>query len=181
MIQQNRSFLADKNNTPIASSILTLIDDPLLIRGLSSAHYDGEGISAKPLPLIEKGMLRNFYVDTYYGQKLSWQPTTGRTSNLTFALGEKNLAQLIGHVVQGFYVTSWLGGNADATTGDFSFGFRGHTIENGRLIAPVSEMNVTGNFLTLLKNLVAVGNDPNPYATIQSPALVFENVEFSGS
>jgi PmbA protein len=179
-VQQNRSFLADKNNTQIANPILTLIDDPLQVRGLASRHYDGEGISARQLPMIENGILKNFYVDTYYGRKLGWQPTTGSSSNLTFAKGDKNLAQLITDVSQGFYVTSWLGGNADSTTGDFSFGFRGHQIENGQLTTPVSEMNVTGNFLTLLNSLIAVGNDPNPYTSMQTPTLVFENVEFSG-
>ncbi|MGA1198828.1 MAG: metallopeptidase TldD-related protein, partial [Candidatus Latescibacterota bacterium] len=177
---QNRSFLADKNNTQIANPLLTLTDDPLKIRGLASRHYDSEGISAKQLPIIEKGVLKNFYVDTYYGRKLNWSPTTGRSSNITFALGNQNLTQLIADVAQGFYITSWLGGNADSTTGDFSFGFRGHQISNGQLTMPVSEMNVTGNFITLLNNLVAVGNDPNPYSSMQTPTLVFENVEFSG-
>jgi PmbA protein len=179
-VQQNRSFLADKNNTQIANPLLTLTDDPLKIRGLASRHYDSEGISAKQLPIIEKGVLKNFYVDTYYGRKLNWSPTTGRSSNITFALGNQNLTQLIADVAQGFYITSWLGGNADSTTGDFSFGFRGHQISNGQLTMPVSEMNVTGNFITLLNNLVAVGNDPNPYSSMQTPTLVFENVEFSG-
>lgn len=179
-VQQNRSFLADKNNTQIANPILTLIDDPLQIGGLGSRHYDGEGISARPLPLIENGILQNFYVDTYYGRKLDWAPTTGRSSNITFELGDKNLTEIISDTSQGFYVTSWLGGNADSTTGDFSFGFRGHQITNGQLTTPVSEMNVTGNFLTLLNNLIAVGNDPNPYSGMQTPTLVFDNVEFSG-
>ena len=179
-VQQNRSFLADKSNTQIATPLLTLTDDPLLPRGLGSRHYDSEGISSNKLPLIENGQLKNFYVDTYYGRKLGWQPTTGRSSNTTFALGNKNLAELITDVSQGFYVTSWLGGNADSTTGDFSFGFRGHQIQNGQLTTPVSEMNVTGNFLTLLNGLIAVGNDPTPYSSMQTPTLVFENVEFSG-
>lgn len=179
-VQQNRSFLAEKNNTQIASNLLTLTDDPLLMKGLSSRHYDGEGISAQKLPLIENGYLKNFYIDTYYGRKLDWAPTTGRSSNLVFAPGDKNLTELISDVNNGFYVTSWLGGNADSTTGDFSFGFRGHQIERGQLTTPVSEMNITGNFLTLLNSLVAVGNDPNPYSSMQTPTLVFENVEFSG-
>jgi len=179
-IQQNRSFLAEKQNTQIAPSFLTITDNPLQKRGLGSRLFDGEGISSKQMPIIKNGVLKNYYVDTYYGRKLNWQPTTGYASNLTFDLGDKNLTQLIADVSQGFYVTSWLGGNADATTGDFSFGFRGHQIENGQLSQPVSEMNVTGNLLTLLNGLVAIGNDPNPYSSTQTPTLVFENVEFSG-
>lgn len=179
-IQQNRSFLADEKDAQIASSLLTVTDDPLLVRGPASRQYDSEGISAKRVPIIEQGVLQTYYIDTYYARKLGWQPTTGTASNLVFAPGDKDLHALISQVTNGFHVTSWLGGNADATTGDFSYGFRGFRIANGRKTGPVSEMNIAGNFLDLLQNLVAVGNDPNAYSSMRTPTLVFENVAFSG-
>ena len=179
-IQQNRSFLADKKDTLVANSLLSVTDDPLIVRGLGSRLYDGEGISAKAMPIIDQGVLQTYYADTYYGRKLDWQPTTGSSSNLVFALGDKDLNGLTSDVTNGFHVTSWLGGNADSTTGDFSFGFRGFHIVNGEKQGPVSEMNVTGNYLDLLQNLVAVGNDPTPYSSMKTPTLVFDNVEFSG-
>ena len=179
-IQQNRSFLADEKGAQIAGSLLSVTDDPLLVRGLASRHYDGEGISAKRVPIIDRGVLQTYYIDAYYGRKLGWQPTTGTSSNLVFAPGDKDLKGLIADVADGFHVTSWLGGNADATTGDFSYGFRGFRIANGGKTGPVSEMNIAGNFLDLLQNLVAVGNDPNLYSSMRTPTLVFENVAFSG-
>lgn len=179
-VQQNRSFLSDKRDIQIASAALTMVDNPLLVRGQASRHYDGEGISARLMPVIEQGVLRNFYVDTYYGRKLGWAPTTGSPSNLVFAPGEKTCAEWIAEVPDGFFVTSWLGGNSDATTGDFSLGFRGHHLVNGQIGAPVSEMNVTGNVLDVLKGLVAVGSDPNEDSGMRTPTLIFEGVEFSG-
>lgn len=180
-IQQQRSFLAKSLDQPIASPLLTLTDDPLRVRGLASRHYDGEGIAARPRAVIEGGVLRTFYVDTYYGRKLGWEPTTGSSSNIVFEHGERDLAQVIAGTQDGIYVTSWLGGNADMTTGDFSFGLRGHLIEGGELTAPVSEMNVTGNYAELLKSLVEVGNDPIPWSSFRTPTLVFDGVQFSGS
>ncbi|MBT4504757.1 MAG: TldD/PmbA family protein, partial [Gemmatimonadetes bacterium] len=177
---QNRSFLADKKDQQITSELLTIIDEPLLPRGLGSRRFDGEGISAKRMPICEKGVLRTYYVDTYYGRKLGWEPTTGGPSNIIVELGDKGLDELIADAGDGFYVDGWLGGNADPTTGDFSFGIRGHRIENGAKGAPITEMNITGNYLELLQNLVAVGNDPNPWSSFRTPTLVFENVEFSG-
>ena len=50
------------------------------------------------------------------------------------ALGRQGLAELLAAVGDGIYVTSWLGGNTDKTTGDFSLGLRGHVIENGRSV-----------------------------------------------
>jgi PmbA protein len=179
-VQQRRSFLADRRGVAVASERLTLIDDPLVPRGLGSRLWDGEGIAARRLPIVESGVLRSLYVDTYYGRKLGWEPTTGSPSNLVFAPGERDLAALMADAHDGFYVTSWLGGNADATSGDFSIGIRGHRIERGRAGAPISEMNVTGNYLDLLANLVAIGSDPWAFSSVRTPTLVFENVEFSG-
>ncbi len=179
-IQQNRSFLSGKLNVQIASKGLTITDDPLLRRGQGSRLYDGEGISAKSMPIVENGILRNYYIDTYYGRKLGWTPTTGSSSNLIFALGNKDRNALISDIDRGFCVTSWLGGNSDPTTGDFSFGFRGHRIAQGQLGAPVSEMNITGNLHTLLNSLIAVGDDPNIYSSMRTPTLVFDGVDFSG-
>ena len=179
-VQQNRSCLAEKKDRAIAPALLSATDDPHLRRGLSSRLYDGEGIAARPQAVIEEGVLRMFYVDTYYGRKLGWQPTGGSASNLVFALGDKGRDGLLSQAGEGYYLNGWLGGNADMTSGDFSFGLQGHRIEGGQMGEPVGEMNITGNYLDLLQNLVAVGDDPNPYSWLATPTLVFEGVEFSG-
>jgi PmbA protein len=181
-VQQGRSFWAPLIGESAFSDKLTIVDDPLLKRGLRSRHYDGEGISAKALPIVENGVVRNIYVDTYYGRKGDMAPTTGSASNRRIATGDKSLQQLLADVGDGVYVTSWLGGNADATTGDFSLGLRGHMIENGEIGRPVGEMNVTGNLRDLFGRLELVGNDPYPYSfsAMLSPSLVFADVDFSG-
>ncbi len=79
------------------------------------------------------------------------------------------------------YVTSWLGGNADPTTGDFSFGLRGNLVEGGKIGAPVGEVNITGNLAGLFAKLSGVGNDPWKYGSIAAPTLVFDGVSFSGA
>jgi len=179
-VQQGRSFWAALVGEQAFSDKLTVIDDPLIKRGLASRHYDGEGISARALPIIENGAVRNIYVDTYYGRKGDMAPTTGTPSNRRIGLGEKSLQQLLADVGEAVYVTSWLGGNADATTGDFSLGLRGHMIENGQIGRPVGEMNVTGNLRDLFGRLEMLGNDPYPYSTTLAPSLVFADVDFSG-
>lgn len=180
-IQQGRSYLAGKQGQKVFGDKLTVTDDPLVPRGLSSRHFDGEGISAKRMPLVEAGVVRNYYVDTYYGRKLGMAPTTGSASNRVVGLGDKSLAALLGDVQDGIYVTSWLGGNSDATTGDFSLGLRGHQIKGGKIGAPIGEMNVTGNLAALFAKLALVGNDPYPYSSLRAPTLVFEDVQFSGT
>lgn len=180
-IQQKRSYLAGKLGERIASDQLTLTDDPFRPRGLASRLWDGEGIASKKRTIVEAGVLRTFFVDTYYGRKLGWAPNTGGPSNVVFAHGPHDLAGLLREVVDGLYVNSWLGGNANMTTGDFSFGLRGHVVRGGELAEPVSEMNVTGNYAELLDRLVAVGNDPVPWSSFRTPTLVFDGIQFSGA
>ena len=95
--------------------------------------------------------------------------------------GDHGLAELLSGVGDGVYVTSWLGGNADGTTGDFSLGLRGHMIEDGEIGRPVGEMNVTGNLRDLFTRLELIGNDPYPYSSTLVPSLVFSDVDFSGA
>jgi PmbA protein len=180
-VQQEQSFWAPWMGKKAFSDKLTIVDDPLIPRGLASRHYDGEGISAKALPIVEEGVIRNIYVDTYYGRKGNMKPTTGSASNRRLATGDKSLEELLAAVIDGVYVTSWLGGNADSTTGDFSLGLRGHLIENGKIGRPVGEMNVTGNLRDLFSQLEMVGKDVYPYSTTLSPSLVFGGVDFSGA
>jgi len=180
-VQQGRSFWAPLMGEEAFSKKLTIIDDPLIKRGLASRHYDNEGISSRALPIVENGVVRNFYVDTYYGRKGDMVPTTGSPSNRVVKLGSRSLEQLLGEVGMGVYVTSWLGGNADSTTGDFSLGLRGHMIEDGKIGRPVGEMNVTGNLRDLFTRLELVGNDPYPYSATLAPSLVFADVDFSGA
>ena len=180
-VHQGRSFWAGLAGEQAFSDKLTIVDDPLIPRGMGSRLYDREGISAKYLPIVEKGVIRNLYVDTYHGRKAGMKPTTGTASNRVVGLGEHSLAELLSEVGEGVYVTSWLGGNADTTTGDFSLGLRGHMIENGEIGRPVGEMNVTGNLRGLFLRLELVGNDVYPYSTTLSPSLVFAGVDFSGA
>jgi PmbA protein len=180
-LQQRRSYWADLINKESVSSKLSIIDDPLIVRGLGSRPFDGEGISSKQLPIIEKGVLKNYYLDTYYGKKLGMAPTTGSPSNRIMELGAIDLTVLISDLSEVILITSWLGGNSDGATGDFSLGVRGNLIEDGQIGAPVSEMNVTGNLLTLFQSLVEVGNDPWRFSPLKAPTLVFEDVNFSGA
>ena len=59
------SYLVGKEGEVVASPLVTIVDDPLIPRGLGSRPFDGEGIAAAKLPLIESGVFQNLYVDTY--------------------------------------------------------------------------------------------------------------------
>ena len=180
-LQQQRSCFAASEGERIASPLLTLVDDPFLRRGLGSRTYDEEGLRPRRRTLIEEGRLQGYLVDVYYGRKLGRPPTGGSLSNLILPPGGLTLEQLIAGVDHGLLVTGFLGGNSNPATGDFSFGVMGHLIGAGKLLQPVSEMNVTGSHLSLWQSLAAVGSDPYPWSSWRMPSLRFDDVQFSGS
>jgi PmbA protein len=125
-------------------------------------------------------VLKSYYIDTYYGKKLKMSPTTGGSSNLAWKLGAKSQKELIADAKDAILVTGFLGGNSNGTTGDYSLGIQGFMVRSGQIAEPIAEMNISGNQLELWKRLVAVGNDPYPYSSTQTPTLVFEGVSFAG-
>jgi PmbA protein len=107
-------------------------------------------------------------------------PTISAPSRVVMQPGDRSVDELVKDVNHGILVTALNGGNSNSSTGDFSYGIEGFLIENGQLTQPVSEMNITGNFLTLWPSLAAVGNDPRPGSSWAVPSLVFNAVSFSG-
>ncbi|MGE0020967.1 MAG: TldD/PmbA family protein [Draconibacterium sp.] len=179
-IQQKNSFLVDKLNTKVFSEKLTITDDPFIVSGMGSRLFDGEGLATQKRSVFEKGVVKTYYIDTYYGKKLQMEPTSGSTTNLVFETGDKNLEELIAGVKKGILVTGFNGGNSNGTTGDFSYGIEGFLIENGAIKQPVSEMNITGNMVMLWSNIGEIGNDINESSSWLTPSIVFEGVDFSG-
>jgi PmbA protein len=179
-LHKDQSFLKDRLGRKIASELLSVADDPLRPAGLASRRFDGEGIPARARPILEAGVLRNYYLDTFYGRKLKLRPTSGRPSNVVVAPGKRDGAAILGDVDKGILVTRFLGGNSNSLTGDFSTGISGFLIEKGKATRPVSEVNIGGKLQDLLAGIVEIGNDPYPYSSVLVPTIRLRGVSVSG-
>jgi PmbA protein len=179
-IQQKQSYLDGMLLKKIAANKLSLTDDPWVKKGLGSRLFDGEALAAKRRRMIERGVLRNYYLDVCYSKKLETLPTSGSSSNLVFECGKKSPEQTIEDLNKAILVTGFIGGNSNSTTGDFSFGIIGHLIENGQVVAPVNEMNISGNAKEFWNSLVELCADPYTYSAWRVPTMLFESVSFSG-
>lgn len=179
-LQQKSSFLLNKLNTKVGSDKLNLMDEPHLIGARGARYFDNEGVATERRPIFENGTLKTYFIDTYNSKKMGVEPTISSPSLLILQPGNKDLDGLVADVQKGILVTGFNGGNSNKSTGDFSYGIEGFLIENGKLVQPVNEMNVTGNMITLWSSLVAVGNDPRISSSWRIPSLVFDGVDFSG-
>jgi PmbA protein len=180
-IQQKASYLDGMLGKQIVSPKFTMIDDPFIEKGLNSRIFDSEGVAAKKMVMIDKGILKTYYVDNYYGRKAGMETTTASPSNLVFEYGNKSFDELIKKMSNGIVVNGFIGGNSNPTTGDFSFGIVGILIENGEIVHSINEMNISGNGKDFFTQLEEMGSDPYVYSPYRIPSMLFRGVNFSGS
>ena len=180
---RKQSFLLNKLDETIANAKINLIDNPLLPGKLGSRHYDSEGVQAKPLVLIENGVLKNYMLSTYSANKLGMASNghSGGISNLILKLGDYPEEELIASVKNGLYLTSMTGQGANIVTGDFSRGGQGIWIREGKLAEPVSEFTIAGTFAEMLNNLKMIGNEIDERSSILTPAFKIDKMMVSGT
>jgi PmbA protein len=180
-LHQKNSFLINKLNEKIISDKINITDEPHIKRSFGARMFDREGVATAKRNLIEKGVLKTYFIDTYNAAKLNMDPTVSSYSIVNFDLGTRSYEQILASIDKGIWVTGFNGGNSNSSTGDFSFGIEGFLIEKGKLSKPVNEMNITGNILTLWNNILEIGNDPRRNSSIRIPSLLFKDVDFSGA
>jgi PmbA protein len=180
-LYQKQSFLIGKENKPIASAILTVTDDPLIPSDFGSRLFDDEGLAAYKRPIIEKGVLKSYYIDNYYGKKLGIKPTSGSSTNVIINAGTRSVEEMMKSMKKGVLITGFIGGNCNGSTGDFSYGIEGFLIKDGKIDHPVNEMNISGNMNQFWFNLAELGNDILINESFKTPSMVFDNVDLSGT
>lgn len=179
-LYQKQSFLIGKVNGAIASGLLTVIDDPLLPAGFGSRLFDNEGLAAVKRPIIEKGVLKNYYIDNYYGRKLGMKPTSGGSSNVIMNKGTRGKEEMVRSMNKGVLITGFIGGNCNGSTGDFSYGIEGFFIRDGKIVHPINEMNITGNMNQFWFRFAETGNDALENSSFKIPSMLFDNIDLSG-
>ncbi len=179
-VQQKQSFLADQKGKRVGSPHFTIIDDPFVKGGLGSRLFDADGFAAKKRVMVDNGVLKDYYVDWYYSRKLEREPTTGGPTNLIVPPGKRSVEEIMKDLGRGIYITGFIGGNSNPTTGDTSIGIIGRLFEGGKPVQAVSEMNIADNHLSFWNKLIEVADDPYPYSSLRFPSMVFSDIVVSG-
>ena len=182
-IQQNNSFLMDSLGQQRFPEGLTILDVPRIPGQTCSKYFDSEGVATAEAPIIERGVVREYFINTYMAHKMGMAPTiedATRPKVLPWPEAGLDRDAILRRCGSGILVTDFNGGNSNPVTGDFSYGIEGYLFEEGRIVRPVSGMLMTGNFLELWSRLVAAGDDARPCQTKLVPTLAFAEVDFSG-
>jgi len=191
MIYKKSSFLLDKLGAQVASNLVTLVDDGTLDRRTSSRPFDGEGLPTRRQPIFDKGVLKQYMYDTYTANKAGAKPTgtASRSYNSLPGIGRTNFfmepgatpaKDLLKGIKRGLLVTSMMGRGANVVNGEYSRGANGILIENGELTVPVHSVTVSGNMLSMLADIDAVGDDIEWRGGTGAPSLRFAKLTVSG-
>ncbi len=191
-IYRHASFLASKLGEKIAPEFVTLTDDGTIPGLFGSSPFDDEGVATRRTVVIERGVLKNWLLNTYTARKLGLTTTgnaargiTGNASighnNLFLEKGERSQEEIIQSLPRGLYVTELIGSGVNTVTGDYSRGATGLWIESGEFAYPVSEITIAANLSQMLLGISAIGSDLEFRGSTASPTLVIEEMTISGT
>lgn len=189
-VARKTSFLRDMMDRQVASAAITVTDDPLRGRGPASRPFDGEGVEGERLVMVDKGVLRHWFLSTSAGRELGL-PTNGRgvrsgsqvspsSTNLAIEPGEASPEDMIRSVKSGFYVTEVFGQGVNMVTGEYSRGASGFWIENGELAYPVSEVTIASNLKAMFLSMQPASDIDRNFSTA-APTLLIEGMTLAGS
>ncbi len=192
-VQKGKSLLADRVGKAVGSSKINLVDDGRLPGGSGTAPFDDEGVPTQRKFLIRDGVLQGYLYNTYTAAREGSVSTGNATrggyaalpavgpTNLFIEAGEGDEAALLKQMNRGLVIMEIMGMHtANPFSGDFSVGVSGLWVENGAVVHPVRGAAIAGNFLDLLHQVVAVGEDLRFYGAVGSPSLVAADLSVSG-
>jgi len=158
------------------------VDDGLIPAAPGTRPFDGEGVPTRRTPVIERGYLRSYLLDTYSGRKLGMRSTANASGPNNFYLepGPHSVEEILASVEKGLLVTATMGQGFNAATGDFSRGAFGLWIEHGQVVHPVAEVTISGNLGTMLRNVEMVGNDLHLRHSVIGPTIKIAEMTVAG-
>ena len=170
--RKNQSIFSDKMGQRVCPPGVDVVDDGTIMYNRGSGNYDDEGVPGQKTYMVKDGILTSYLHDRISAAWYGVEPTgNGRRENFRYnpiprmratymESGTADPADIISSVSNGIYVDQFSNGQVKIGEGDFTFFVKsGYLIENGRITAPIKDINVIGNGPQALSDILAVGND----------------------
>ena len=189
-IARKASFLLGREGEQMFAAGIVIRDDPHQLRGVRSRPFDGEGLPTAARALVEDGRLTGWLMDSAAARQLGLAPTGHAArghggapgvsaSNVMIEPGTCSVADLIGDIADGVYVTELIGHGVNGVTGDYSRGASGLRIVNGQFAGPVAGITIAGNLLDMFAHLSAA-DDLEIYRGVDVPTLRVDGMTVAG-
>jgi TldD protein len=156
----------------VAEPFVTIIDDGTNPNLMGSLNVDDEGNPGQKTVLVDKGILTSYLHDRISAKFYGVSPTGNgrrqdyrnypmpRMRNTYMLTGTATPEDVIKAAGKGIYVEDVSNGQVKIGEGDFAFFVsQGKMIENGKLGAPIKDINIMGNGPKMLANMIMLAND----------------------
>ena len=163
-VARKTSFLQDKLGQRVFAPGITIVDDPLRLRGLRSRPFDAEGLGVARTELIADGVLPGWIAESASARQLGIAPTghaargvsgapSASPSNLYLAAGARTREELLAAFPEALLVIELIGQGANPVTGDYSRGATAFMVRAGEIAEPVTEITIASNLIEMFATL----------------------------
>jgi PmbA protein len=181
-VARRTSFLQDKLGTQIFGPGVTIVDDPLRLRGLRSRPFDGEGARVARRELVSNGILNQWIAESASARQLGIEPTGhaarggagapgAAPSNLYMTAGPRNREELLASYPEAVLIVELIGHGVNGVTGDYSRGAAGFMVRGGEIAEPVAEITIASNLIDMFATLEPA-NDLEFRRGIDAPTIL---------
>jgi TldD protein len=166
------SIYARMIGRPVAPPCVTIVDSAMHPHERGSLNFDDEGSATEETVLVEDGIMRSYLHDRISARHYGVAPTgSGRRQSFRHSPmprmrctymrpGTHSREEVIGAVKRGILAETFANGQVQIGGGDFTFYIKnGWMIEDGRLTAPIKDVNIIGNGPEALRRITMLADD----------------------
>ena len=170
--RKGTSIYSDMIGKKVAEPFVTIVDQASIPRERGALNYDDEGNKAGKTVLVEDGILKSYLHDQISAKQYGLEPTgSGRRQSYKYAPmprmsctfmedGPHTKEEIIAAVDHGIICETYTNGQVQIGAGDYTFYVKnGWLVENGKITAPIKDVNIIGNGPESLKRITMVAND----------------------
>ncbi len=170
--RKGTSIYSDMIGKKVAENFVTVVDQADIPRERGALNYDDEGNKAGRTVMVEQGILKSYLHDQISAKQYGLKATgSGRRESYQYAPmprmsctfmedGPHTKDEIIASVDRGIICETYTNGQVQIGAGDYTFYVKnGWLVENGKVTAPIKDVNIIGNGPESLKRITMVAND----------------------
>ena len=171
--RKGQSVFSGKMGQKVCDSSISIVDDGTIPANRGACNYDDEGVPGQKTYMVTDGILTSYLHDrisaAYFGvsptgngrrESFRYNPIPRMRATYMESGCDGSAEDLIASVRKGIYVDQFSNGQVKIGEGDFTFYVKsGRLIENGRLTAPIKDINIIGNGPEALADIRGVASD----------------------
>ncbi|NOZ64023.1 MAG: TldD/PmbA family protein, partial [Caldiserica bacterium] len=178
-VQKKRSFMGNKIGEKIAQDLFTLKDSGIIPGGMASSPCDGEGVPHREITVVEKGVLKTYFHNSYTAHKDGVSNTAHASigggispTNLVLSRGERKFREIAGDLEEAIFADI-ISFSPHPVSGEFSVPLDlAYKIEKGEFTYPIKGAMAGGNFQEIIRQIKEISADFRPFPGNPAPYVL---------